>query len=278
MATTRTKDYAAIAAAKIRQPQGNKREPRILVYGRNKKGKTRLCATAPDVLILDPEDGTKYETKINPETWPIDKWEDINDAYLFLKGGGVSPKTGKKYQWVAIDAGTRIAKIALRWVMAQAEERDLDRKPNQVGKQDYGRAGEMFAGMLFNFHSLSDVGLIITCGERMIEFETDESDEEAETPGAMFVPDLPKGARGSLNSIVDVIGRIYTVTGEFPTKGRDRTTGQIVTRKVQRVQRRLWVGTHSAYDTGYRSEFTLPNYIEDITVPRLITVLREGKI
>jgi len=69
------KDYAAIARASIVKPSKNKRMPRLLVYGRNKKGKTRFAATAPDVLIIDPEDGTKEETKIDPDTWQIEKWE-----------------------------------------------------------------------------------------------------------------------------------------------------------------------------------------------------------
>lgn len=277
-----TKNYSAIAKAKIRKASQSKRKPRVLVYGRNKKGKTRFCATAPDVLILDPEDGTREETKIDPDTWPVDTWDDINDAYLFLKSGGVSPVTGRPYRWVAIDGMTKIANIALRWCQNQAEERDLERKPNQVTKQDYGRAGEMVKAMLANFHSLREVGIIITAQERMIEVtELDTpDDEDAAAVSYMFVPDLPKGARSAVNQMVDVIGRIYTVRGTFEKKVRVKKGDKIVTKtkEVEGVQRRMWIGPHETYDTGYRSSFVLPDFIKEPTVETLISTMREGKV
>lgn len=277
MATTR-KDYAAIAASKIRKPGTNKRKPRLLVYGRNKKGKTRFCTSAPNVLILDPETGTEEEKKASPDVWPIEKWDDIHDAYMFLRGGGKSPLTGDPYQWVALDGCTRISNMALRWVMSQAEERSLERKPGQVGKQDYGKAGEMFKGILLNLHSLRDIGVILTAQERMVEIENpDESDEEVHTVAATFVPDLPKGARSAVNSMVDLIGRIYVFRGTYKKKFREKGTDKIIEKDVEGIQRRLWVGPHALYDTGYRSEFVMPDTILNPTVPSVIAAMREGK-
>jgi ribosomal protein L35AE/L33A len=272
------KDYAKIAASKIRTPSESNRRPRILVYGRNKKGKTRFCTTAPNVLIMDPEGGTDEEKKSNPDVWPIDSWDDINEVYQFLRSGGKSPRSGQPYQWVALDGLTKITNIALRWVMSQEEERNLERKPNQVGKQDYGKSGEMVKGMLHNFHSLRHLGVLITAQERMIEIEElGEEDEEAESVSAMFVPDLPKGARSSVNQVVDIIGRIYVVRGSFKKKYRDKATGKVITKEIDGLQRRLWIGPHASYDTGYRSDFILPDYIQDPSVPRVITAMREGK-
>ena len=276
MATT--KDYAAIAAAKIHKPGTRSRKPRVLIYSRNKKGKTRFCTTAPNVLILDPETGTEEERKSAPDVWPIDSWDDLNDAYQFIKTGGKSPLTGEAYRWVAIDGATRISNMSLRWVMHQEEERNLERRPGQVGKQDYGKSGEMFKGMLHNFHSLGHIGVIITAQERMIEIEDPgESDEDAEAVAAMFVPDLPKGVRGACNSIVDVIGRLYTVRGTFPKQFRKRGTEEYITKEVDGIHRRLWIGPHASYDTGYRSDFNLPDFISEPSVPRLVRTMREGK-
>jgi hypothetical protein len=277
-----TKDYAAIARAKIRKPSdpaNQDRPPRILVYGRNKKGKTRFCTTAGDILILDPEVGTKHETKADPDVWPIESWDDINDAYMYLRSGkAVSPLTKRPYLWVALDGLTRINNMALRWVMNQEEERNLERKPGQVGKQDYGRSGEMVKGMLHNFHSLKNIGVIITAQERMREVEVSgEEDEDADTSSYVFVPDVPAGVRSSVNSIVDVIGRIYTVRGTFKRDFRKRGTNETITKEVEGIQRRLWIGPHGSYDTGYRSGFELPDYIADPTIPKLITIMKEGK-
>jgi hypothetical protein len=272
-----TKDYAAIARDRIVKPN-RERAPRILVYGRNKKGKTRFCSSAPNVLIIDPESGTDHETKISPDVWPITGWDDLNDVYQLMRLGpskAISPETKQPYEWVAIDGLTRISNMALRWVMNQEEERNLERRPGQVGKQDYGKAGEMVKGMLHNFHGMRHIGMIVTAQERMREVEiSSESDEDAENASYIMVPDLPNGVRSSVNSIVDVIGRIYVVKGDFKKRVRNRD-GEISVVEYNQ-QRRLWIGDHAQYDTGYRSEFVLPDFIREPTAPKLIKVMREG--
>lgn len=257
-----SKDYAAIAAKKTVDPGGGYR--RWLIYGRYKVGKTRFCSTAPNVLIIDPENGTKEVPKGQAKVWPISQWQDIEEIHQVLKSGVVN------YEWVAVDNMTRIQNMALRFVMKQAEERDLDRIPGLVQKQDYGKAGELIKGMLFNFHTLP-LNIIYTAGDRMDTgggFD-DNEDEDAEQVEAKFVPDLPKGARASLNQIVDVIGRIYTVRVSGTTKAGKEITGR---------QRRLWLSTNDRYDTGYRSEHVLPDYLKAPTVPRLEALIINGKV
>lgn len=275
------KDYAAIARAKITKP-GTGRMPRYLVYGRNKKGKTRFCATAPDVLILDPEDGTVAETKLNPDVWPVSQWSDLDEVYNAIKGGFKSPKTNKPYQWVALDGMTRMLSMAIDFVSKQQAERDLTRQPNQVDQRTYGQANRMIESMLHNFHSLRNVGIILTAQERVVEIESmeDLGDDDDATPASyMYVPDLTKGARAPLNQIVDVIGRIYVVRGDFEQKTRVRQGDKTVIKtKEVNTQRRLFVGPHEMYDTGYRSGFTLPDFIKEPTVATLGRALREGKV
>lgn len=275
-----TKNYDAIAASRIRKPTTSQaeRQPRILVYGRNKKGKTRFCSSAGNILILDPEEGTDHETRIDPDVWKINAWADLNDVYMWLRSGKAkSPITKQPYEWVAIDGLTRISNMALRWVMSQEEERNLERKPGQVGKQDYGRSNEMVKGMLHNFHSLRSMGVIVTAQERIREVPGSEEDEDAVNTEFVFVPDLTNGVRSAVNSIVDVIGRIYTIRGDFKRRVRDSKTKEIKTIEYH-VQRRLWIGDHASYDTGYRSEFDLPDYIVNPTAPKLVQVMRQGKV
>lgn len=257
------KDYAAIAASKITQPSKSTRPPRMLIYSRNKKGKTTFC-TSPgqgNVLIVDPEDGTEGMVRKDPHVWHIDSWADMDDPYQYLK-------TGKHdYKWVALDGLTKFSNMSLRFVMSQEEERDLTRKPGMVQKQDYGKSGELMKGMLNNYHALG-MGVIFTCQERVIEVTDDPEadDEDAETTSVIYVPDLPKGVRGAANSIVDVIGRLYTVRIEHPK------TGEKVT------QRRLWLEPSVSFDTGYRSDYRLPPFVKGPTVPKLVQLLREGKV
>lgn len=260
------KDYDRIARKKIRKPSDLQvKYPRFLVYSRNKKGKTWFCLTAPNVLVLDPENGTDEFTKRDPNVWPIDTWSDLDEAYHFLKGGNHS------YEWLAVDGVTRMSNMSLRFVMRKGEERDLDRTPGMVQRQDYGKAGELLKGMILNFQTLP-MGIVYTAQERLIDVTSEDlDDDDAEDTTHMFVPDLPKGTRGTLNSVVGVIGRLYVVKA----MKKVRRDGEVIEKPYP--QRRLWIGDHVAYDTGFRSEFTnLPPMLKDPTVERLTNLIRKG--
>jgi hypothetical protein len=118
------------------------------------------------------------------------------------------------------------------------------------------------------------MGVIFSAQERMVQPEfADDADADMEDAAAAYVPDLPAGARSTLNSIVGVIGRIYIVRGDF--KVRDRKTKKVVL-KENTLQRRLWLEPNAAYDTGYRSEYDLPPFLANPTVPKLVNLIRTG--
>lgn len=253
-------DYKAIAAKRIKKPSDIAKHKRLLFYSRNKKGKTTLGASAPKTLVLDPEIGAK-ELPDNIDVWPIDKWDDLGEAFKFLRF------SDHGYEWVCVDGLTRISNMSLRYIMGQQEERDLDRIPGQVQQRDYGKSGELMKGMLFNFHTLP-MGVVYTAQERMeIPGEFDSEDDDSEQAEARFVPDLPKGVRSSVNAIVDCIGRLYTVKIEHP-----KTPDLMV------VQRRLHIGTSEAFDTGIRSKHSMPDFVKNPTVPKLVTLMNTGTI
>lgn len=257
------KDYAAIARSKIKSP-GDEEPLRVLVYGRNKKGKTTFGASGPRTLVLDPERGSKLLKNEDAKVWPIQEWADIDEAYQFLK----TPEAAKMFDWVCVDGLTRINNMALRYVMKQAEERDLERQPGFVQMRDYGKSGELMKGMLYNFHALP-FGVVYTSQERQ-ESSADfgVEDEDVESADIRYVPDLPKGVRSAVNGIVDVIGRIYTV----------KVTGVKDGKEISGIQRRLWVAPTENQDTGYRSKYRLESYLKGPTVPRLLEMIENGKV
>lgn len=257
--------------------------PRYLIYGRNKKGKTRFCATAPGVLIADPEDGTIAETKLDPDVWPVTQWTDLDELYHAVKGGVKSPKTRETYKWVALDGMTRMLSMAVDFVQNQIGDVDLTKKPTEQDQRRlYGRANKLIQGMLHNFHSLRSTGLIFTASERVVEIESMEDlgdDDDASPASYMYVPDLSPGARAPLNQVVDVIGRIYVVRGDFETTRVVLREGKRVRVKATtNIQRRLFVAPHEMYDTGYRSGYKLPDFLKEPTVETLGRALREGKV
>lgn len=265
----REKDYRKVAAAKMYRPGEIDRMPKFLVYGRFKKGKTHFGTSAgvETTLILDPEHGTDEMKTKNPHVWPIEKWTDMDDVVEWLRNINECPrcKPTHSFTWVCVDGLTRISNMALRHVMKLQEERSLDRIPGLVIQRDYGKSGEVMKEMMGRFHNMHDVGVVYTTQERMQESVDSEEDEDSEENALQFVPDLPKGVRGHVNSLVDIIGRIYVV------KVEDKD-GKTV------PQRRLWLGDSVKYDTGYRSDFVLPDYLRNPTVPRLMRLMREGTL
>jgi len=249
------KDYDKIARERITKPSSIKRFPRFLIYSRNKKGKSTfgISAGVEKTLVLDPEHGTDEMKTKDPNVWHIERWEDIDDAYHYLRF------SKHDYQWVVVDGLTKLSNMALKYVMKLQEEKSLDRIPGMVQQRDYGKAGELMKDMLTKFHNLP-MGIVFTSQERMEEANDSEEDEDAENGAAAFIPDMPKGVRGYANSIVDIIGRLYVIKND---EGK--------------VERRLWIGESLKYDTGYRSDYTLPDYVRNPTIPKLVRLVRTGK-
>ena len=103
-----------------------------------------------------------------------------------------------------------------------------------------------------------------TMQEKMItDGNSYDDDEDAESSDAYFVPDLPNAVRSMINSQAELIGRLYVVTidgKEGPVK-----------------QRRLQIGLHEKYDTGFRSDFALPDMIKRPTLPKLVALMEKGE-
>lgn len=267
MAKTAEVDYKALAQKYIVRPSNVKRMPRLLVYSRNKKGKTTfaLSVGVDNILILDPEHGTDEFKKKDPHVWHIETMQDMENAYEFLRHVNECQtcETPHPFTWVAVDGLTKISNIGLKRVMRLEEEKSLTRIPGLVQQRDYGKGGELMKDMLAKFHNLPQ-GIVFTAQERQIgAADSEEDDDLEESTEYQYVPDLAAGVRGAANSIVDVIARIYVVR---------------VDEDPPRAERRLWVGPSEKYDTGYRSDFVLPDMIKNPTIPKLVNLMRTGTI
>lgn len=255
------KDYKAIARKRIQRPAEIQRLPKLHIYSRQKKGKTTFSTSAgvERTLILDPEHGTDAMKTKNPHVWHIEKWEDLDEAWNYIRSGD------HPYEWIGVDGLTKLSQMSLKYTMRLQEERSIDRIPGQVQQRDYGKAGEVMKTMLTNFHNLP-YGVIFTSQERANEAADSEEDEDVESELMEYIPDLPKGVRSYVNSLVDVIGRLYVAKVDDP-KNPER----------QIAQRRLWIAESLKYDTGYRSDYTLPHMIKAPSIPKLVSLMDTGK-
>ena len=263
------KDYISIAKKRVTRPRDSDSYRKLLIYARNKKGKTTfsLSGGVENTLLLDPENGTDTMKAKNPYRWPINQWQDMQDAYGALRTGRLCPAdvggtSHEPFTIVSVDGLTRMNNMALRFAMRIREEKDLDTQPGMVQLKDYGKSSELMKQMLHNFHTLK-MHVIFTAQERVITSgSSDDADDDADQSGIYYVPDMQAAARGTANSLVEVIGRLYTV--KVPIKG------------VEKTERRLWIGIHEKYDTGFRSDFQLPDMIRKPTITKLINLMLTG--
>src|SRR5660397_278628 len=70
---------------------------KVVVYGPPGAGKTTFGATFPDALILSAESGLLSIRDKDIDTWTIDKWEDLEEAFGFLRRGEHEYKTAVSY-------------------------------------------------------------------------------------------------------------------------------------------------------------------------------------
>lgn len=264
------KDYLALAASKAHTTKSVTSYRRILCYARNKKGKTTLGASVgrDNILIIDPEHGTDLMKEKDLFVWPVEDWEGLQEVYGALRTGKLSPnhirqgESSTPFSWVSPDGLTRMNNMALNYVRKVQEQRDLDRVPGLIQQRDYGKSGELMRQLMINFHNLK-MHVYYTSQEKMITSGNSyDDDEDAGETDAFFVPDLPNSVRGTINSLAEVICRLYVVTiegKEGPVK-----------------QRRLQIGLHEKYDTGFRSDFKLPDMNKRPTLPKLVALIEQG--
>jgi phage nucleotide-binding protein len=222
---------------------------KVLVYGRNGKGKTRFAATAPKPIILDVNEEGTSSVRNYPDAhvYRIKKWEQLTWAYWYLREGN------HEFESVVIDTLTQAQKLCMSAVLRRAEDRDPNRPPSMPRRQDWGQMTEMMKPVIFDFRNLP-MNVIFVCQERV-----DKGGEDDEDATNRFVPDLSPGVRGDAMSAVGIMGRVYK-KGVRKGKGKKTTTV---------FETRMLVGDHDDYETKDRTG-QLGYIVRNPTVPQMI--------
>lgn len=236
---------AARVAKKIKSVDEANQYVKILVYGKNKKGKTRFASTAPNILIIDiDEEGTRSAAGSGADVLEVSTFDEVAHIFWWLKAGN------HEYDAVAVDTITALANAAMRKVLGESEDRDPTRESAMPDRRTYGRSNQLVKGLLLDFRNLP-MHVIFLAQERTMK---DDDDEEATT---FHTVDLSPGTRATALGSVGIIGRIYL--REAPQKGKSKT----------KWEARMLVGPHEDYDSGNRVE-GLPTIMRNPTMPRII--------
>jgi hypothetical protein len=205
---------------------------KLLAYGRNGSGKTRLVAGAPELLLIDVnEKGTTSARQFKGvKVFHAKSWADIVYSYWYLKEGN------HPYKSVSIDTTTMMQKACIKQVLKEGEDRDPSKDPKSMSQREWGKVAELMGEMLLNFRNL-DMHVLFTAQERTV----DDPDEETRER----VPDLSPGSRGTLTSCVGIIGRVY--------KKEVRTVDAKRKKEVSKWETRMLVGPSDEFITKDRT-------------------------
>jgi phage nucleotide-binding protein len=229
----------------------------VVVYARPKVGKTRFCATAPDVLIIDCDEQGTDSTRddLDPMTVRITTWSEINDIYWYLQSGA------HDYRSVAIDTVSGLQTLAMNYVLGDEAARDASRDPDQPSQRIYQKVTQLMKVQITNFRNLP-MNVIFTAHTR-----TREQGEGEEDITYVTGPNLSPATQSHLLGAVGLIG--YMLKREVTVKRGERKV------KVRRV--RMLIGPSDRFETGvrYSALADLP-YIDNPNFSDMLELIRQG--
>ena len=220
---------------------------KILVYGKNGKGKTRFAATGPDVVLLDiNEKGTKSVRNFPGKVYRARNWEQVTFFYWFLKYGE------HRFQTAVIDNLTRMQDVCVRKVLREQEDRDPNRPPSMPEMRTWGKVKELMGPIIMDFRNIE---------MHVVFLAQEKEDKGPEGEPGRKVPDITPGTRSIALGAVDIIGHIF--------KREVRTIDRATRREEIAWRTLLLVGDHEDYESKDRTG-NLPRVVVNPTVPKII--------
>ena len=229
----RTSEIAEVAS-KIKPVSELDPYAKMVVYGRNKVGKTRfVCSSDLPTLLVDCNERgfASVRKRPNVQVYELMRWEDVDPLYWYLRSADNPFKGGV----LAIDTITMLATIGMKWVLKDDSERDFGRDPLTPDKRSWGKLGEALKDVIIRFRNLP-MHVIFTAQEKVTSTEDDDGGTVQEVH-----PEISPSPRSTLLGAVGIIGRIYTREVES-AEGK------------KTMERRMLLGAHPKYVSGNRYE------------------------
>lgn len=225
----------------------------MLIVGLSGFGKTVFAGTAPNALFLttDPEGTTSAQMMgSQAREWKISGWTELNDAFRYLRDGGIE-ELG--LEWLIIDNISAAQNMGLQATMELARENNARLDEFIASQQDYLRSQNMLRQMVKRFQDLP-VNLIWT------SWQTSEEDSE---DGAVYYAPAIHGQKGAL---------AQEVAGYMNIVGY----GEVVEDTQGNEVRRIWFTTHGPF-RGKDRFICLGQYRDRLTVSDLASLVEKAK-
>jgi hypothetical protein len=201
----------------------------ILLYGREKIGKTQIFSTFPESIFFTTEPGTKglRIAEFNADDGAVKDWD------IFRKGVQLLEADPTKYKTVIIDTVDRAYDMCLDWV---CRERHIDHPgTDESGEQDFGKSWRAVRmEFLEQIHRISQTGrgICFTSHAREEEFKDKARGEKF----TRIFPSMSGQARKIVEAIVDMFFYAEYV------RGADGSTQRIL---ICQGDETIWAGARS---------------------------------
>ena len=151
---------------------------KALCYGDAGAGKTVLCATAPNPIIISAESGLLSLSHVNIPVIEVKTLDDVKDAYEFI----TESQDAKDFETICLDSITEIGEVML----SQYKKEDKD------PRKSYGALADHMAQLVRTFRDLE--GRHVYFSAKMTRLEDDYtgiSTFRPMMPGKTLVNGLP---------------------------------------------------------------------------------------
>jgi len=216
----------------------------MMIVGDAGFGKTVFAGTADNALFLttDPE-GTISALVFGStaKEWKIETWSELNEAYRYLRDGGIK-EIGLK--WVIIDNISEAQNLGMKETMELARSNNSKLDEFISSQQDYLRSQNMLRQMVKMFNDLN-VNILWTAWQTRLEDENGD---------AYYAPGI-HGQQGMLGQ---------TIAGYMNMVGY----GEVVHDSKGDDVRRIWFSTSGRFRGKDRFNALIP-FRDRLTIPKM---------
>lgn len=150
---------------------------KILVHGQAGIGKTCLCASLPNPIILSVESGLLSLADVDIPVIEIKTIDDLAEAYDWL----AESEEGRQYKSVCLDSVSEIAEVVL------SNEKGKEKDPRKA----YGNMQEIMAELMRNFRDLPGRNVYFSAKQERIQDESGRILYGPSMPGQKLAQQIP---------------------------------------------------------------------------------------